>query len=201
VSLCAAPASADPLTSRDAAIERQRAAHEREVRLLREARDELIATVGTIAGEDDIALEREGDESEHAATIIHDAVARDLKKRHPGQDPQITRLDVIPPLYGEPESVGLAFVHYEGLRDETGQFYNFGFTDVVAYRMAGDRFRPLGLVDVWGFEPREWRRTAAAVEFTTTTQRDSDPNCCWTGRTRYRVDLRTLTVEVLGYDG
>ena len=143
---------------------------------------------------DDLADEAEGDEAEAYAAEMHERVVRDLIRRNPGtRASDIVLIEAVPPAADDPQRFGLVFVHFE---PDDGS--NSASLDILAYRAGSGGPRLAGGVRVWGGGPHDVAHGRGHVEFSTRTPRDSDPRCCPSGWTRFRVDTRTLAATVVG---
>lgn len=143
---------------------------------------------------DDLSDEAEGDEAEAYAAEMHERVVRDLIRRNPGtRASDIVLIEAVPPAHDDPQRFGLVFVHFE---PDDGS--NAASLAILAYRAGPGGPRLAGGVDVWGDGPHDVAHGRGHVAFTTRTPRDSDPRCCPSGWTRFRVDTQTLVATVVG---
>ena len=99
-----------------------------------------------------------------------------------------------PMLFSDHPDPGVANVslifHYYPNRDGGNAMH----LNVGVFRRDPEGWRFLGLVPVYGYDPRDVTFGPGRIDLTTTMQGPNDPRCCPSQLTRWAVDTNTLQV-------
>lgn len=105
--------------------------------------------------------------------------------------------DGAPMLFSDHPDPGVAnyavIFHYYSNRDGGNAFQ----LNIGAYRRDPEGWRYLGMLDLFGLEPRDGRFDGARFFVTTTTLGPNEPRCCPTQVSKWTADLNSLQVQQL----